>query len=84
VLLEATKPATNGAEDIKHIIFECDRSKEVWRTLGIWSLLGVSYSTGDGGPVWFDSLGGDNTKGDQVWAMDIRLTGFILTGTDTT
>jgi len=48
------------------------------------SLLGVSYSTGDGGPVWFDSLGGDNTKGDQVWAMDIRLTGFILTGTDTT
>jgi len=26
----------NGAEDIKHVIFTCDRAKAVWSSLGVW------------------------------------------------
>ena len=26
----------NGAEDIKHVIFTCDRAKVVWSSLGVW------------------------------------------------
>jgi hypothetical protein len=29
----------NGAEDIKHIMFTCDRAKEVWKELGCWEKL---------------------------------------------
>lgn len=27
----------SGCEDIKHVIFTCDRAKEVWKSLGVWS-----------------------------------------------
>jgi hypothetical protein len=26
----------HGAEDIKHMIFSCDRAKAIWNSIGIW------------------------------------------------
>ena len=26
----------NGAEDIRHIIFTCNRARAVWRSVGVW------------------------------------------------
>jgi hypothetical protein len=67
----------NGAEDIKHIIFECDRAKEVWRALGIWEAITRLLMVDRSGSIVLEEI---IRRGDQVRAMDVGLAELILTG----
>ena len=52
----------NGAEDIKHVIFTCDRAKAVWSFLGVWEkILEVSGTDRSGSVIIEEVLrrGGD-------------------------
>jgi hypothetical protein len=68
----------NGAEDIKHIIFTCDRAKAVWNSIGIWQKIRDLLDTDRSGSVILDEV---IRRGEQVHGIDV--VGFaelILTG----
>ena len=53
----------NGAEDIKHILFVCDRAKEVWRALGIWESIAQLLAVERSGSVVLEEV---IRKGEQI------------------
>ena len=46
----------NGAEDVKHILFVCDRAKEVWRALGIWESIARFLAVDRSGSVVLEEV----------------------------
>ena len=67
----------NGAEDIKHILFSCNRAKEVWRALGIWDSITQFLTVDRSGSVVLEDV---IRKDEQVRSLDVGLTELILTG----
>jgi hypothetical protein len=67
----------NGAEDIKHIIFTCDRAKAVWISIGIWQKIRDLLETDRSGSVILDEV---IRRGEQVHGIDVGLAELILTG----
>lgn len=67
----------NGAEDVKHMLFTCDRAREVWKGLDIWKkiahLLGLDRS---GSEILEEVI----RRGVQVHATEVGLIELILTG----
>lgn len=45
-----------GCEDIKHLLFTCNRAKEIWRRLGVWNKLQRVLSTDRSGLVLIADL----------------------------
>jgi hypothetical protein len=46
----------NGAEDVKHLIFTCDRARAVWRSIGIWEKLNELIGTDRSGSVILEEV----------------------------
>ena len=62
---------SNGAEDIKHILFSCDRAKEVWRVPGIWDSIAQMLTVDRSGLVVLEEV---IRKGEHVRSLDVGLT----------
>ena len=62
---------SNGAEDIKLILFSCDRAKEVWRAPGIWDSIGQMLTVDRSGLVVLEEV---IRKGEHVRSLDVGLT----------
>ena len=67
----------NGAEDIKHMLFTCDRAREVWRSLGIWESIQRLLGTDRSGLVILEEI---IRRGEWVDVLDVGLAELILTG----
>ena len=67
-----------GCEDIKHIMFTCERVKEIWQAIGVWSKLERLLQTDRSGSV---ILGEIIKLREQSQILDnVGLAELILTG----
>jgi hypothetical protein len=66
----------HGAEDIKHMMFTCDRARVVWRSLGIWERLQRFLATVRSGSVIIDDI---IRREEQIDALDVGLAELVLT-----
>jgi len=47
---------SDGAEDIKHALFSCNRAREVWGALGIWDVIEKLLSIDRSGSVLIQEI----------------------------
>ena len=67
-----------GCEDIKHILFSCDKAKGVWKILGVWEQILESFHVDRSGSVILEEL---IRRGDQVQLLEnIGLPELVLIG----
>ena len=45
-----------GAEDMRHLMFTCQRAKEVWRSLGLWEIIDKALVVDKSGSVTLEEL----------------------------
>jgi len=67
----------NGAEDIKHLIFRCDRARAVWRAIGVWEKIRYLIVADPSGSIVLEEV---INRGEQVNGLDLGLAELILTG----
>jgi len=67
----------NGAEDIEHFIFTCDRARAVWRSIGVSEKIKhLPEADRSGSTVLEEVL----HRGEQIQGPDLGLAELILTG----
>jgi hypothetical protein len=66
----------NGAEDIKHMIFTCDRAKQVWCSLGIEEKIQRLLMTDHSGSVILEEI---FTRDDQVHTLEVGIAELVIT-----
>ena len=66
----------NGAEDIKHMIFTCDRAKQVWRSLGVEEKIQRLLMTDRSSSVVLEEI---FTRDDQVHTLEMGLVELVIT-----
>jgi hypothetical protein len=66
-----------GAEDVKHIIFSCDRAKAVWKSIGMWNRISAMLDTDLSGSVVLQEV---IQREEHVQGLDMGLAELILTG----
>jgi hypothetical protein len=67
----------NGAEDIKHLMFMCDRARAVWRSIGIWEKIRNFLQADRSGSIVLEEL---IFRGEKVHSLEVGLAELILTG----
>jgi hypothetical protein len=67
----------NGAEDIKHMIFSCDRARAVWNSIGVGEKLRGLLNIDRSGSIVLEEI---IYRGEQIHGREIGLAGLILTG----
>ena len=68
----------SSCEDIKHVLFTCDRAKEIWRILGVSEIINMALSIHQSGSVIVADM---ITMARSVEELNkIRLAELILTG----
>jgi hypothetical protein len=67
----------NGAEDIKHLVFTCDRAKAVWRSIGVWDNIGDLLGADRSGSIILEEV---IRRGQQINGLAVGLAELILTG----
>ena len=67
----------NGAEDIKHVIFTCDRAKVVWSSLGVLEKILEAIRT-----YWSRSVIVEEVlrRGETIDHLSVGFSELILTG----
>ena len=66
-----------GAEDIKHMIFTCDRAKAVWSSIGLGQKIADLLIVDRSGSIVLEEV---IRGGEQVQRLDVGLAELILTG----
>ena len=67
----------NGAEDIKDVIFTCDRAKAVWSSLGVWEKILEVIGTDRSGSVIIEEV---IRRRETIDHLGVRFLEVILTG----
>jgi len=67
----------NGAEDKKHIIFTCDRAKEVWKSIGLWETIIQLFGTNRSGSIVPEEV---LRRNDRVRHLELGLMELVFTG----
>ena len=67
----------NGAEDIKHMIFLCDRARLVWNSMGIGQTINELLGTDRSGSIVLEEV---IRRREQVQSLEVGLAELILTG----
>ena len=67
----------NGAEDIKYVIFTCDRAKAVWSSLGVWEKILEVIGTDRSRSVIIEEV---LRRGETVDHLGVGFSELILTG----
>jgi hypothetical protein len=67
----------NGEEDVKHIIFSCDRAKAVWNSMGMWNKISDLLANDRSGCLVLQDV---IRRGEQVQGLEVGLAEIILTG----
>ena len=67
----------NGAEDIKHMIFLCDRAIAVWNSMGIGQTINDLLGTDRSGSIVLEEV---VRRGKQVQGLEAGFVELILTG----
>ena len=67
----------NGVEDIKHMIFSCDRARAVWNSIGVWDKLRGLLNIARLRSIVLEEI---IYRGEQVHGLEIGLAELILTG----
>ena len=67
----------NGAEDVKHVIFTCDRAKAVWSSMGLGLKISDLLATDQSGSIVLEEV---IRGGEQVQGLEVGLAELVLTG----
>lgn len=67
----------NGAENIKHVFFTCDRAKAVWRSIGIWDKIRGLLEANQPESVMLEGI---INRGDQIHTLNLGFAELLLTG----
>jgi len=67
----------NGAENIKHLIFTCDRAKAVWRSIGICEKIRYLMEADQSGSVVLEEI---INRGEQIYDLNVGFAELLLTG----
>ena len=67
----------NGAEDIKHIMFTCDRVRAVWKSIGVWEKINSLLETDRSGSIVLEEV---IRRGEQIHGLGIGFAELMLTG----
>lgn len=67
----------NGVEDIKHMIFSCDRAKAVWNLIGVWQKIRDLLETDRSGSIVLEEV---IRRGEQVQGLEVGFAELILSG----
>ena len=67
----------NGAEDIKHVIFTCDRAKAMWNSLGVLEKILEAIRTDWSGSVIVEEV---LRRGETIDHLSVGFSELILTG----
>jgi hypothetical protein len=67
----------NGEEDVKHIIFSCDRAKAVWSSMSMWNKISDLLATDRSECMVLQDV---IRRGEQVQGLEVGLAELILTG----
>ena len=67
----------NGAEDIKHMIFSCDRARALWSSIGVCEKIIYLLDTDWPGSIVLEEV---IHRGERVHGLELGLAELILTG----
>ena len=68
----------HGDEDIKHLLFTCDRAKAIWNTIGIiWGMIASLLGIDQSGSIVLEEI---IRRGERVGSLDISMVELVLVG----